>query len=113
MASVFIWLNIFTGAESAKAAKEKKKKEVVKTYISPWEKAMKGNADLVSTMKPYMPGPCGQKDLPKYKNFNRYHITYLFFTLSARISKLLLIIFSNRFNCRDYCRDFQQDCHYD
>lgn len=72
----FIWLNISTGAESTKAAalKEKKRLEYLKTYVSPWEKAMKGNVELISTMKPYMPGPCSQKDLPKYKCFNRCHI---------------------------------------
>ncbi|TSK22602.1 Synaptopodin 2-like protein [Bagarius yarrelli] len=59
-------------AESAKAAGlSKKRKEYVKTYVSPWEKAMKGNAELVSTMKTFMPGPCDQKDLPRYKCFNR------------------------------------------
>ncbi|KAK2852450.1 hypothetical protein Q7C36_007651 [Tachysurus vachellii] len=66
-------------AESAKAAalaKEKKSKEYVKIYVSPWEKAMKGNAELVSTMKAYMPGPCAYKDLPKYKSFNRSAMPY-------------------------------------
>ncbi|XP_076831527.1 myozenin-1a [Brachyhypopomus gauderio] len=59
--------------ESAKAAleKAKKRKEYVKTYVSPWERAMKGNEDLVITMKPFMPGPCAQSDLPQYKCFNR------------------------------------------
>ncbi|XP_026856331.2 myozenin-1a [Electrophorus electricus] len=59
--------------ETAKAAleKAKKRKEYVKTYVSPWERAMKGNEDLLITMKPFMPGPCAHGDLPKYKCFNR------------------------------------------
>ncbi|XP_058235778.1 myozenin-1a [Hemibagrus wyckioides] len=70
--------DVSQSAESTKAAlaKEKKRKEYVKTYVSPWEKAMKGNAELISTMKPYMPGPCDQKDLTKYKCFNRSAMPY-------------------------------------
>ncbi|KAI5617429.1 myozenin-1 [Silurus asotus] len=67
-------VEILKGAESTKAAgssKEKKSKEYIKTYVSPWERAMKGNEDLVSTMKSYMPGPCIHLELPKYKCFNR------------------------------------------
>lgn len=43
----------------------------MKTYTSPWERAMKGNEELVATMKPQMPGPYSYKELQKYKNFNR------------------------------------------
>uniref|UniRef100_A0A3P9IDS6 Myozenin 1 n=1 Tax=Oryzias latipes TaxID=8090 RepID=A0A3P9IDS6_ORYLA len=52
-------------------AGESKKQFVVKTYISPWEKAMKGDENLLATLKPMMPGPIDYKDLPKYKCFNR------------------------------------------
>lgn len=44
----------------------------VKTYVSPWEKAMKGDENLIATLKTTMPGPLKQKDLPNWKNFNRY-----------------------------------------
>ncbi|XP_039624227.1 myozenin-1a [Polypterus senegalus] len=44
---------------------------IVKTYISPWERAMRGDAELTATMRATMPGPCTQQDLPKYKCFNR------------------------------------------
>lgn len=44
----------------------------VKTYVSPWEKAMKGDENLIATLKAGMPGPIQQKDLPKWKSFNRY-----------------------------------------
>ncbi|XP_041866898.1 myozenin-1a [Melanotaenia boesemani] len=48
-----------------------KKQLHVKTYVSPWEKAMKGDENLLSTLKSSMPGPITQKDQPKYKCFNR------------------------------------------
>lgn len=51
---------------------ESKKLIYVKTYVSPWEKAMKGDECLIATLKPSMPGPIQRKDLPKYKCFNRY-----------------------------------------
>ncbi|XP_016313455.1 myozenin-1-like isoform X4 [Sinocyclocheilus anshuiensis] len=59
--------------ESSKAALEKAKKRAacVKTYVSPWERAMKGNEELLATMKTQMPGPCSQKELCNYKCFNR------------------------------------------
>ncbi|XP_033881510.2 myozenin-1-like [Acipenser ruthenus] len=44
---------------------------MVRTYISPWERAMRGNAELTATMRSSMPGPCSHKDLLKYKSFNR------------------------------------------
>uniref|UniRef100_A0A667YVI9 Myozenin 1 n=1 Tax=Myripristis murdjan TaxID=586833 RepID=A0A667YVI9_9TELE len=51
---------------------QKSKKEIhVKTYVSPWEKAMKGDENLVATLKASMPGPIVHIDLPKYKCFNR------------------------------------------
>ncbi|KAJ0066941.1 hypothetical protein NL108_006202, partial [Boleophthalmus pectinirostris] len=51
---------------------EKKHVLIVKTYVSPWEKAMKGDENLIATLKPEMPGPVQHKDLPKYRCFNRY-----------------------------------------
>ncbi|XP_062859707.1 myozenin-1b isoform X2 [Trichomycterus rosablanca] len=50
---------------------EKQKSENVKTYVSPWERAMKDDEELKATMKPQMPGPQVHKDLPKYKSFNK------------------------------------------
>ncbi|KAK5908707.1 hypothetical protein CgunFtcFv8_016740 [Champsocephalus gunnari] len=44
---------------------------ILKLYVSPWEKAMKGDEILVATMKGGMAGPCDPKDLRKYKSFNR------------------------------------------
>lgn len=51
---------------------EKKICEHVKTYVSPWERAMKDDDELKATMKPQMPGPHVHEDLPQYKSFNRY-----------------------------------------
>jgi len=54
------------------AEKEKSRKEYVRTYVSPWERAMKGNEELTATMKACMPGPIQMHpDLPNYKSFNR------------------------------------------
>lgn len=53
--------------------KEKKKEEYVRIYVSPWERAMKGNEELTATMKSCMPGPIQMHpELPLYKSFNRY-----------------------------------------
>uniref|UniRef100_A0A8C1TYX3 Synaptopodin 2-like a n=1 Tax=Cyprinus carpio TaxID=7962 RepID=A0A8C1TYX3_CYPCA len=62
----------------SKATLEKGKKRAacVDTYVSPWERAMKGNEELVSTMKGQMPVPCPQKELRKYKSFNRSALPY-------------------------------------
>ncbi|XP_072533146.1 myozenin-1a [Salminus brasiliensis] len=73
--------------ESAKAAleKAKKRKTFVKTYTSPWERAMKGNEELMATMKPYMPGPYIYSDLPKYKSFNRTALPFGGFEKAAQL----------------------------
>ncbi|XP_052468263.1 myozenin-1-like isoform X2 [Carassius gibelio] len=55
----------------AEAEKEKRQLESVKTYVSPWERAMKNDEELKETMKLKMPGPKVHKELPKYKSFNR------------------------------------------
>lgn len=57
----------------------------VKTYVSPWEKAMKGDEALIATLKTAMPSPNQQKDHPKYKSFNRYLLEHL--TLSVLCDK--------------------------
>jgi len=58
--------------EAEKAAElERKRQEYIRTYVSPWERAMKGDEKLTATMKPKMPGPYIHKDLPLYKSFNR------------------------------------------
>lgn len=52
--------------------KERRRKEYVRTYVSPWERAMKGDEVLVATMKGAMPGPIKiHAELPQYKSFNR------------------------------------------
>lgn len=50
---------------------ERKRKEYIRSYVSPWERAMKGDQNLTATMKACMPGPQIHKDLPLYKSFNR------------------------------------------
>uniref|UniRef100_UPI0037E80809 myozenin-1b n=1 Tax=Semicossyphus pulcher TaxID=241346 RepID=UPI0037E80809 len=51
---------------------EERKEEYVRTYVSPWEKAMKGNEELTATMRACMPGPIQiHPELPLYKSFNR------------------------------------------
>nr|XP_020460857.1 myozenin-1-like [Monopterus albus] len=57
--------------------KEKQRKEHVSTYVSPWERAMKGDEELTATMKAYMPGPIQiHPELPPYKSFNRMALPY-------------------------------------
>ncbi|KAE8280838.1 Myozenin-1 Calcineurin-interacting protein 2 Calsarcin-2 [Larimichthys crocea] len=53
-----------------------KKRMYVKTYMSPWEKAMKGDENLLATLKTSMPGPLEKKDFPKWKCFNRSAMPY-------------------------------------
>uniref|UniRef100_A0A3B3ZFY9 Myozenin 1a n=1 Tax=Periophthalmus magnuspinnatus TaxID=409849 RepID=A0A3B3ZFY9_9GOBI len=59
------------GEQSSGGRDEKKHVLVVKTYVSPWEKAMKGDENLLATLKAEMPGPIKYMDLPKYRCFNR------------------------------------------
>ncbi|MEQ2243011.1 hypothetical protein ILYODFUR_002661 [Ilyodon furcidens] len=63
---------------------------VVKTYVSPWEKAMKGDENLLATLKPEMPGPIDRKHLPKYKSFNRMAIPYGGFEKANQLMKFQL-----------------------
>lgn len=57
------------------AEKKKRRQEYVRTYVSPWERAMKGNEELTATMKPCMPGPVQiHSEQPLYKSFNRYRL---------------------------------------
>ncbi|XP_076153385.1 myozenin-1b [Alosa pseudoharengus] len=53
------------------AERERRRREHVKTYMSPWERAMKGDEELRATMQSKMPGPHVHKDMPKFKSFNR------------------------------------------
>ncbi|XP_041117390.1 myozenin-1-like [Polyodon spathula] len=59
------------GHQSAGKDGSKQSVTMVRTYISPWERAMKGNAELTATMRSSMPGPCIHKNLVEYKSFNR------------------------------------------
>ncbi|TSK14882.1 Myozenin-2 [Bagarius yarrelli] len=74
--------------EEPQPEKEKNSCECVKTYVSPWECAMKDDEELKATLKPQMPGPHVHKDLPLYKSFNR---TALPFGGFENVSHLLTI----------------------
>ncbi|KAM9365651.1 myozenin-1a [Pholidichthys leucotaenia] len=67
-----------------------KKQIIIKTYISPWEKAMKGDEGLLATLKTGMPGPIIRKDLPKYKCFNRSAMPYGGFEKASQFMKFQL-----------------------
>ena len=68
--------------------KAKRRKEYVRTYISPWERAMKNNEELTATMKACMPGPIQfHPDLPQYKSFNRY--TNEYYQINIHLNELL------------------------
>ncbi|XP_061787729.1 myozenin-1b [Nerophis lumbriciformis] len=59
-------------ALNPQAEKQKRRREYVRTYVSPWERAMRGNEELTATMRAHMPGPVqGFADLQQYKSFNR------------------------------------------
>ncbi|KAB5581525.1 hypothetical protein PHYPO_G00176720 [Pangasianodon hypophthalmus] len=101
-------------AESTKAAalaKEKKRKEHTKTYVSPWEKAMKGNEELISTMKPYMPGPCAHGDLPKYKSFNRTAVPFGGFEKAAQLMTFQLPDIEAAVEVREPAVVYHHDVH--
>lgn len=69
----------------------KKKYEVVKTYMSPWERAMKGDKELMATMKIQMPGPIVEKDIPKYKCFNRWAVSTHSLQLNIKLMSKLQV----------------------
>lgn len=54
------------------AEKEKRRQQYVRTYVSPWERAMRGDESLTATMHHCMAGPHPPHDMPKFKSFNRY-----------------------------------------
>lgn len=58
--------------EKEKEMEEEKKPENARMYISPWERAMKGDTELTATMKVEMPGPYIYQDPPSFKSFNRW-----------------------------------------
>lgn len=63
--------------------KKKRREEYIRTYVSPWERAMKGDEDLVATMKSSMPGPIRiHPEPPMYKSFNRYRKQQLTYRLT-------------------------------
>ncbi|XP_008435270.1 myozenin-1b isoform X1 [Poecilia reticulata] len=65
--------------------KAKRRKEYVRTYISPWERAMT-DEELKATMKPCMPGPIHiHPDLPQYKSFNRTALPYGGFEKASKL----------------------------
>uniref|UniRef100_A0A672R4B2 Myozenin-1-like n=1 Tax=Sinocyclocheilus grahami TaxID=75366 RepID=A0A672R4B2_SINGR len=67
------------------AEKERRQREYVKTYVSPWERAMKDDEELKETMKLKMPGPQVHKELPKYKSFNRMALPFGGFEKASRL----------------------------
>uniref|UniRef100_A0A8C2B5T6 Myozenin 1b n=1 Tax=Cyprinus carpio TaxID=7962 RepID=A0A8C2B5T6_CYPCA len=69
---------------NAEAEKEKRRREYVRTYVSPWERAMKDDEELKETMKWKMPGPQVHKELPKYKSFNRTALPFGGFEKASR-----------------------------
>uniref|UniRef100_A0A7N8XEY4 Synaptopodin 2-like a n=1 Tax=Mastacembelus armatus TaxID=205130 RepID=A0A7N8XEY4_9TELE len=91
-----------------------KKKTHVITYVSPWEKAMKGDENLIATLKTAMPGPLERKELlPKYKCFNRTAIPYGGFEKANQLLKFQLpdtkktkqelespVVYHHDINCR-------------
>ncbi|XP_023804949.1 myozenin-1 isoform X1 [Oryzias latipes] len=68
------------------AEKAKRRKEYVRTYVSPWERAMKDNEELRATLKPSMPGPIkDHPEMPTYKSFNRMAIPFGGFNKASKL----------------------------
>jgi len=66
--------------------KMKRRKQYVRNYVSPWERAMKGNEELTATMKACMPGPIHlHPDPPLYKSFNRTALPFGGFDKGSRM----------------------------
>ncbi|XP_034564266.1 myozenin-1b isoform X2 [Notolabrus celidotus] len=58
--------------ETKEEEQAKRNEEYIRNYVSPWERAMKGNEELTATMRASMPGPIRMHaELPLYKSFNR------------------------------------------
>uniref|UniRef100_A0A3Q3W5Y0 Myozenin 1a n=1 Tax=Mola mola TaxID=94237 RepID=A0A3Q3W5Y0_MOLML len=85
----------------------------VKTYVSPWEKAMNGDENLLATLKTSMPGPIKQKDFPKWKMFNSCAVPYGGFEKASQFMKFQLpkivapklepeppVVYQHDINCR-------------
>ncbi|XP_042591481.1 myozenin-1b [Cyprinus carpio] len=70
---------------NAEAEKEKRRREYVRTYVSPWERAMKNDEELKETMKWKMPGPQVHKELPKYKSSKRTALPFGGFEKASRL----------------------------
>ncbi|XP_053732040.1 myozenin-1a [Synchiropus splendidus] len=66
------------------------KRTYVKTYVSPWEKAMKGDESLLATLKTRMPEPGKKKEHPKYKSFNRSAMPFGGFEKANQLMKFQL-----------------------
>ncbi|XP_048844195.1 myozenin-1-like isoform X1 [Brienomyrus brachyistius] len=64
------------GEEPGDSTPQEKRRECVKTYLSPWERAMKGDEELLATMRVEMPGPHLHHDPPTFKSFNRTALPY-------------------------------------
>ncbi|XP_021431374.1 myozenin-1 isoform X2 [Oncorhynchus mykiss] len=58
------------------AEKEKRRQQYVRTYVSPWERAMRGDESLTATMHHCMAGPHPPHEMPKFKSFNRSALPY-------------------------------------
>lgn len=67
-----------------------KKHAHLTSYVSPWEKAMKGDENLIATLKTSMPGPVQQKDSPKWKSFNKCAIPFGGFEKAKQFMKFQL-----------------------
>uniref|UniRef100_A0A3Q3WC81 Myozenin 1a n=1 Tax=Mola mola TaxID=94237 RepID=A0A3Q3WC81_MOLML len=97
----------------SKSENDAEKHPHVKTYVSPWEKAMNGDENLLATLKTSMPGPIKQKDFPKWKMFNSCAVPYGGFEKASQFMKFQLpkivapklepeppVVYQHDINCR-------------
>ncbi|KAK0135030.1 Myozenin-2 [Merluccius polli] len=65
---------------------EEEKETMRIEYVSPWERAMKGNEELTATMRASMPGPIQiHPDLPSFKSFNRTALPFGGYDKASRL----------------------------
>ncbi|CAL8282779.1 unnamed protein product [Merluccius merluccius] len=65
---------------------EEEKETIRIEYVSPWERAMKGNKELTATMRASMPGPIQiHPDLPSFKSFNRTALPFGGYDKASRL----------------------------
>uniref|UniRef100_UPI00398E3281 myozenin-1a n=1 Tax=Pristiophorus japonicus TaxID=55135 RepID=UPI00398E3281 len=87
----------------------KKHTSIIKTYMSPWERAMGDDAELKSSMILHMESPGAAAKLRLYKSFNRTALPYGGFEKAAKLMTFQLPEFDTALPEPEPVVVFQQD----